>query len=214
MWAWRTGAVRAVGVLLASAAVSCTSEQPDESPAPPSVIVPGRPGEPDRVVPPEEAGRLRPTTVPAEADVRYLHMMIAHHRQALEMSALAAQRATRADIRGLAARIADSQQPEITVMTTWLRLHGQEAAGAHHVDQHAGMPGMATPEQLAGLRAAGGADFDRLFLQLMTAHHEGAVTVATQVLTTGTDVFVEEMAREVIAGQTDEIGRMRAMPAG
>jgi uncharacterized protein (DUF305 family) len=76
------------------------------------------------------------------------------------------------------------------------------------------MPGMATPEQLAALRAASGADFDRLFFQLMTAHHEGALTMATEVLSTGSDVFVEEMAQEVLATQTDEIGRMRTMQAG
>jgi uncharacterized protein (DUF305 family) len=201
----------AVAVLLGSGVVACTSEQPPGTPAPPPVLVPGRPGEPNRVVPPEEAGGLRPDAPPSEADLHYARQMITHHQQALEMSALAAQRSTREDVRGLAARITDSQGPEITVLTTWLRRHGQQPGGTHHGVDPAGMPGMATPDQLATLRAAGGTDFDRLFLRLMTAHHEGAVTMATQVLSTGTDVYVEEMARDVIATQTDEIARMRAI---
>ena len=86
-------------------------------------------------------------------------------------------------------------------MTEWLRKHGQLGAGTGSHHNHGGatddthMPGMATPEQLSRLGAAAGAEFDRLFLQLMIAHHEGALTMATQVLSEGRDVFVEEMAR-------------------
>jgi uncharacterized protein (DUF305 family) len=73
------------------------------------------------------------------------------------------------------------------------------------------MPGMATDEQLAALRKADGAAFDRLFLTLMITHHQGAVTMATEVLSGGRNVQVEEWANEVIAQQTSEIRRMRAL---
>ena len=73
------------------------------------------------------------------------------------------------------------------------------------------MPGMATEAQLAELRAAKGAAFDELFLKLMVTHHEGAVTMAAEVLAQGNNVLVEEMANDVIAQQTAEINRMRSL---
>jgi uncharacterized protein (DUF305 family) len=70
---------------------------------------------------------------------------------------------------------------------------------------------MATAEQLAALKAASGPAFDKMFLELMTRHHEGAVTMAADLLQTGSDVFVEEMAQDVISTQQKEIGQMKAM---
>lgn len=119
----------------------------------------------------------------------------------------------REDVAGLAARIAATQGPEIATMTAWLRQRGLEVPGehAHHGVDHGAMPGMATEEQPAALEAASGLGFDRLFLQLMTAHHEEAITMTAEVLGAGSDVFVEEVAGDVIATQTDEVARMRAM---
>ena len=71
------------------------------------------------------------------------------------------------------------------------------------------MPGMATEAQLKKLRAAKGTAFDRLFLTLMITHHEGAVTMATDVKAQGDNIQVEEMADDVIAQQTAEMSRMR-----
>jgi uncharacterized protein (DUF305 family) len=73
------------------------------------------------------------------------------------------------------------------------------------------MPGMATAAQLTQLRAAKGSAFDELFLKLMITHHQGAITMATAALTDGSNVLIEEMAGDVIAQQTSEINRMRAM---
>jgi uncharacterized protein (DUF305 family) len=200
-------------MLLAVGAASCTEATDDASATPPaSVIVPGKPGEQAKVLPADQAAEAIPPAKPAEADFSYVHRMIAHHQQAVELTGLAAERAVREEVRGIAARIADAQQPEISVMTQWLRRNGRDAGDAHH--DAANMPGMATPDQLTALRTASGPDFDRLFLQLMVAHHEGAVLMATELLSTGTDVFVEEMANEVIATQSAEIQRMKAMGAG
>lgn len=95
-------------------------------------------------------------------------------------------------------------------MEGWLNSHGREReSGGHH--GHEAMPGMATEAQLKTLRAAHGAAFDELFLKLMITHHTGAVTMATDVLSEGNNVQIEEMANDVIAQQTAEIGRMRKM---
>ncbi|MGQ4428042.1 DUF305 domain-containing protein, partial [Streptomyces violaceoruber] len=91
----------------------------------------------------------------------------------------------------------------------WLGTHGEKVAGGGH--DHAAMPGMATEAQLKQLRAAEGKAFDRLFLTLMITHHEGAISMATDVKSGGNNVLIEEMADDVVAQQTSEISRMRAM---
>ena len=108
-----------------------------------------------------------------------------------------------------AERIAAGQKPEIEAMKGWLKSYGKPLKAERH--EHATMPGMATQAQLKKLRAADGKAFDRLFLTLMTTHHQGAITMATDVKGQGNNIRVEEMADEVIAQQTSEITRMRNM---
>src|SRR4051812_43042237 len=162
----------------------CAAEEP-------TVIVPGRPGEPARTVPANEASAARQAF--NEADVRYVRMMITHHQQALEMTALVPDRAAREDVRAIASRIADTQGPDIRAMRAWL---AKVNAPQHEMTDP--MPGMATPDDMAALKAATGPDFDATFLRLMTTHHEGALKMATDLLQTGSDVFVEEMAQDVL----------------
>ncbi|SFB26350.1 Uncharacterized conserved protein, DUF305 family [Amycolatopsis marina] len=207
--------VTALGCLAVLALGGCTGSEPEPSPEPPApVLVPGAPGEQARLttVPGQGAERQDAAT---EADIRYVTMMIPHHEQALTMTELVAQRATDQRVHALAGRIADAQQGEIAMMRDWLSRHdaqgGHGAHGEHGAHAHELMPGMATPEQLNALRAASGAEFDRLFLDLMIAHHEGALTMAEQELADGIQTRAIEMAQDVIAGQMAEIERMRAM---
>lgn len=175
----------------------------------PVVVAPGKPGEPAKKLTPEEAARLLPDERPNGADFSYVQMMIEHHRQALTMTALVPARAGSAQVRKVAERIAAAQGPEIGAMEGWLKTNGGPRSQTGH-DHHV-MPGMATEAQLAELRAAKGKAFDALFLRLMIAHHEGAVTMAAEVLGQGNNVLVEEMADDVIAQQTAEINRMRSL---
>ncbi|MFJ5631124.1 DUF305 domain-containing protein [Streptomyces goshikiensis] len=192
------------------------------------VIAPGKPGERARTLSPEQAARERPDDTPNAADQTYVRGMIEHHRQALTMSALAPDRASAEAVKGLAERIAAAQKPEIGAMERWLARYpapggaggtggtggtggsGGTGGGMGGHD-HGAMPGMATEQQLKELADARGTDFDRLFLKLMTAHHEGALKMAGQALAGGNNVAVEEMATEVVATQTAEIHRMRAL---
>ncbi|MEU3163949.1 DUF305 domain-containing protein [Streptosporangium sp. NPDC006930] len=208
--------VALIAVVAALSLSACTSE-PD-APAPPEaaqasvpVIVPGRPGEVARTVDPSEVATLVPSPTVNAADVKYLQDMIVHHRQALDMATLAPTRAEHTRLKGLASRIKDAQGPEIQFMTTWLQQQGQRVP-EHHAG-HGDMPGMATPEQMKALTAASGKDFDRLFLQLMIAHHQGALAMSEQVLTSGSHVRVEELANDISVTQSAEIRRMREMQA-
>jgi uncharacterized protein (DUF305 family) len=187
--------------------VACTGE-PAEDATP--VIAPGRPGE---VAATLSEGAAVPENPPNEADLEYVQMMIVHHGQALEMTALAPERASHETVKGLASRIADTQGPEVEAMKIWQNQRGGPHA-AHGSHDHSTMPGMASAEQLAQLRAASGTDFDRLFVQLMTTHHEGAIQMANEVLAKGSTEYVEEMAADVIATQSDEINRMSTLDLG
>ncbi|MFB7533294.1 DUF305 domain-containing protein [Streptomyces sp. NPDC056178] len=175
----------------------------------PSVVAPGKPGEPARTLSAEEALKAAGDDTPNSADFRYVQMMIQHHAQALEMTELVPGRSGSAAVERLAERITAGQKPEIGAMQGWLKHNGGVGRASGH--DHAAMPGMATPAQLEELRAANGAAFDKLFLRLMTTHHRGAITMATEVLSQGNNVQVEEMAGDVLAQQTVEIDRMRTL---
>ncbi|WP_043641213.1 DUF305 domain-containing protein [Nonomuraea candida] len=196
---------------------SC-SQQP-KAPAGPSpvgteapVIVPGGPGTPARTATPGE--RVGPTPSPTvAADVRFAERMIPHHRQALEMTSLVEARTTNESIRAVARQIAAAQGPEIRAMTSWLAELGRTVPAGHGHEQGMAGYGMATQEELNALRAARGGPFDRLFLQLMTRHHEGAVKMAGEQLAGGRDQRMRLLAKDVYAGQSLEIDRMRKLLA-
>jgi uncharacterized protein (DUF305 family) len=199
----------ALAVLGLGACDSGSTPEPDRASGP-SVLVPGKPGEANRTLSAQEAAQQRADDdTPNSADVDYARMMIEHHSQALEMTALAPDRAASAQVKKLAGRIAAAQGPEIDVMEAWLDQHGRTETAEGH--EHRAMPGMATESQLSSLRAARGQAFDQLFLTLMITHHEGAITMAADAKAQGNNVKIEEMADDVIAQQTSEITRMRRM---
>ncbi|MFB6848956.1 DUF305 domain-containing protein [Streptomyces sp. NPDC056373] len=209
----RASAVTTGLVALAVLATGGCDSGPDRKPAAadgPSVIAPGEPGEANRTLSAEEAAdRRSENDSPNSADVSYVRMMIEHHAQALVMTELAPGRAESKDVKRIAERIAAGQKPEIEAMKGWLKSYGKPLKAERH--EHTAMPGMATQAQLKKLRAADGQAFDHLFLTLMTTHHQGAITMATDVKGQGNNIRVEEMADEVIAQQTSEITRMRNM---
>lgn len=177
------------------------------------VIVPGRPGDAGRTARPgENLGRSESLT--SAADVIFAESMIPHHRQALEMTGLVAARASSDAVKAAAGRITAGQGPEIAAMSAWLRSVGRQAPAYGHGDHRGGgIYGMATLDQMNRLRAARGAAFDGLFLQLMITHHEGAVRMADEELRSGTDRSMRRMAQDIAAGQRTEIARMRALLA-
>lgn len=213
----RNRVVIAVAVLgcLGLGLTGCTPDESDAAQGSESVIVPGKPGEPNRTLSPEEAQRLVPETQPNDADFSYVEMMIVHHQQAIEMTDLAAKHAEDTQVKAIASRIADAQGPEITMMNTWLSDNGGEPVDTsdEHGD-HGGMPGMASADEMSDLADARGARFDRLFLQLMITHHEGALDMARDVQVKGSHIQVQEMADHVIATQAAETGKMRQMLDG
>ncbi|WP_200302056.1 DUF305 domain-containing protein [Streptomyces adelaidensis] len=205
-----TGSLTAVLLLLAGCD-SGADVNPDGGSAKvsgPAVIAPGKPGEAARTLSPEDVEKQRAEDdSPNSADFDYTRMMIEHHTQALEMTELAPERAKSTQVKRIAERIAAAQKPEIAAMEGWLKTNDGDKQDTSH--DHETMPGMATSAQLKELGALRGKKFDDLFLTLMITHHEGAITMATDVKAQGNNILVEEMADDVIAQQATEISRMR-----
>jgi len=207
-------------MIVALAAAGCSSP-PAESPAPEApVILPGRPGETGDVVRPDQVDPNRTKETPNSADVDYMTNMIPHHQQAAVMTRLVAEKAADEQVRAIAERISVSQEAEVKLMGTWLTKYGKPLPGnepsghaGHGTAEHASMPGMATAEQLNQLRAATGAEFEKMFLKLMIAHHQGALTMAEAQLSGGVETKAQELAQDVITGQSAEIERMRTLSA-
>ena len=165
-----------------------------------------------------------------QADIQFMQHMMHHHAQALEMTALVPARTTRDDLRRMAQRIDISQRGEMEYMRRWLAARGASAGALHETMDHAQhaaqghqpaatitpMPGMLSAADLERLRAASGASFDRLFLEGMIRHHEGAlVMVAALFATRGAaqDPELFRFASDVDGDQRAEIARMRQLLA-
>ena len=179
------------------------------------IILPGAPGQPSRTLTAAEAIRLSDTRY-SPADVMFMQMMIVHHRQALDMAGLARTRTSNAAIRKVADRVEASQKDEIKFMSGWLKDRGEDQAMAGMGHDHHHMKGMATPEQMRALAAASGTAFDRQFLSLMTAHHQGALDMVEELhKTPGTayEPVLYEFTTDVVTDQKAEIDRMNAVAA-
>jgi uncharacterized protein (DUF305 family) len=138
--------------------------------------------------------------------------MIHHHRQAVEMADLVAGRSTDQKVIDLAARITAAQGPEITTMNAWLKSWGMpEVEDMSGMDMGGSMPGMMSAIDLADLAAAKGTQFDRTFLTMMIAHHEGAIIMAKEQVSQGQNADAKALAERVLTDQTAEIAQIRGM---
>ncbi len=184
------------------------------------IIQPGAPGQDSRVLTADEAIKLAAASY-SPADVTFMQGMIMHHQQAVDMAVLAKDRTNRAELVSIAGRIESSQADEIAFMRGWLAERGEpfEMPGmkghAHHA--HHSMAGMASPQQMKALAAAKGVEFDRQFLTLMIAHHEGALIMVKDLLKepgSAADPVLFQFISDIETEQKGEIDRMDALLAG
>ena len=148
-----------------------------------------------------------------DADVMFAQMMIPHHEQAIEMSDIALDPTVGAsdEIRALAEDIKAAQDPEIAQMTAFLESWGQPVAMDSSMDHSSMMSGMLTVEEIETLGSLRGAEFDMAWLEAMIKHHEGAIQMADDVLSSGVNADVKTLAEEIISTQQSEIDAMRTM---
>lgn len=149
-----------------------------------------------------------------DADVLFAQSMIPHHEQAIEMADMALDPTVgaSAEVLDLAGRIKGAQDPEIEMMSGWLTMWGMpmqmDTSNGHDMSS---MDGMMTAEEMETLANTTGTEFDRLWLEMMVQHHEGAIAMATDVKADSTNADVTALADAVIAGQQAEIDEMKAL---
>ncbi|MDH3428158.1 MAG: DUF305 domain-containing protein [Gemmatimonadota bacterium] len=145
------------------------------------------------------------------ADADFMRNMIGHHMQAIEMAALVPDRSTNETVGLLARRIDESQVFEIGLMRRWLEARNEHTGGPHDTS---GMAGMASRAQMSALAEADGEAFDRLFLELMIRHHEGALVMLEALQAAeggGLELELYTLTSHIDADQRAEISRMRRM---
>ncbi|MEM6476396.1 MAG: DUF305 domain-containing protein [Pseudomonadota bacterium] len=189
-----------------------------------AIVQPGAPGQASKTLTAEEATQLAVATY-TEFDVAFMQGMIVHHQQAVEMAKLIKDRTNTEEIVTIGGRIESSQDDEITFMREWLsergeplmmKMDGDHSGHAGH-SGHMNMAGMATPAQMEALAAAEGVEFDRLFLTLMIAHHEGALDMVSDLLSqpgTAADPILFRFVGDIRNDQRSEIDRMDVLLAG
>jgi len=198
------------------------------------IILPGAPGEESKNLDAEDATKIANTSY-IEADVRFLQGMIVHHEQAILMSSMVGKRTNNPTIVDLADRIDASQEDEISFMEGWLKDRGEnvpeenkhsmmdnhkmdhDGMERHDMSMHLDMVGMASPKQLKELENSKSTDFDRLFLQLMIAHHDGALEMVKDLKKFSGAVYdpiLNEFVSDLVNDQGVEIERMNTIAVG
>lgn len=151
------------------------------------------------------------------ADVAFAQGMIPHHQQALDMVELAAGRTLSPRARAIVEGIAAAQAPEIETMTGWLKAWGKsvptmssggEDMGMDHMSGGT-MPGMMSHDQMMQLDSSADASFERMWLQMMITHHEGAVEMANTEVESGRYRPAIDLAQAIVDGQEKEISQMK-----
>lgn len=151
-------------------------------------------------------------------DVEFATMMIPHHAQAIEMADLALTRGTDPKVKALAPKIKAAQGPEIERMSSWLTGWGEPLPGSAGMHDMPGMGeqtgGMMSAQEMIDLGKATGSAFDRMWLQMMVRHHQGAVDVAKTELAQGANPESKKLAQSIIDSQSAEIAEMNSILAG
>jgi uncharacterized protein (DUF305 family) len=216
---WRRSLWTALAVAALLTGCSDDSDEAEPSRAPEvGVVQPGAPGEPSRILSREEIERTE-STPHKQADVDFMQGMIHHHAQALVMTSMVRDRAASRDLTILARRIELAQETEIEAMDRWLTQRDEDVPDAEdHRNDHGGrglMPGMVGHEELAKLAAADGRRFDRMFLEYMIRHHQGALTMVSQLRAKegGVEPEIDLFVRHVDSDQNIEINRMAGLLA-
>jgi uncharacterized protein (DUF305 family) len=142
------------------------------------------------------------------ADIMFLQMMIPHHQQAVDISNLALTKSKDSELLALATAIRDGQADEIVQMKKWLSDAGASLDMGHSMP--GAMGGMLDQQELADLKSATRANFDRLWLEGMTGHHDGALHMV-QMIEDADNQIIKKFGQDIVSLQTAQINQMKEM---
>lgn len=143
------------------------------------------------------------------ADIMFAQMMIPHHQQAVDMGTLAETRAQDPAVKAIAAKIKSEQAPEIAQMKGWLKAANASLDMGHDM----GMGGMMTATQMSTLEKSTGASFDKLYVQGMIGHHEGAIHMA-QMVVDSNNAEAKALGAAIISSQTKQVAELKLILSG
>jgi uncharacterized protein (DUF305 family) len=147
-------------------------------------------------------------------DVSFVQQMIPHHNDALTMAKLVPGHSSNAKIIDLASRIERGQAPEIQQMQGWLTTWNASMpgmSGESMPGMDGAMPGMMSAEDMKQLGQAKGAEFDKMWLDMMIKHHQGAIDMAKTELEKGGNADAKALAQKIIDAQQAEITEMQGL---
>jgi uncharacterized protein (DUF305 family) len=148
-------------------------------------------------------------------DVAFANNMIPHHQQAVDLAALVPERSTNADVIALAQQISAAQKPEIEVMKVFLvQWNENPETNSGHGSHGNTMQGMVDDATMTKLKSLNGAEFDKLWLESMISHHQGAIEMAKAEIANGDNVDAKALAKNIVTTQEAEIGQMKQMLGG
>jgi uncharacterized protein (DUF305 family) len=150
-------------------------------------------------------------------DLLFLRHMIVHHEQALELAALVPSRTGREDLIRFARQVERAQRAEIDPMELLVALAADRGITVPHHDLHADppMPGLLSRAQMDAVAAAKGVPFERLWLEGMIVHHDGALTMGRaqqrRQFESGRQSYgIDVLVDEILVVQRAEITKMQA----
>ena len=148
-----------------------------------------------------------------DADVAFAQGMIPHHQQAIQMADMALDPAVGAStqVQELATRIKSGQGPEIDMMSGWLTAWGRPMQMDMSGSDMSAMNGMMSTQEMDTLGKMTGAEFDKMWMETMIRHHEGAIAMAQTAKTSGSNTDVLAISDQVITAQQAEITEMKAL---
>ncbi|MGB7070644.1 MAG: DUF305 domain-containing protein [Pyrinomonadaceae bacterium] len=139
-------------------------------------------------------------------DLQFIDTMTAHHKEAVSMAKLVDGRTQNTDVKKFAAKIIADQEKEIGEMKSW---RDNWYAGKQS-SMNMEMPGMADSMKMDMPKLTGLKDkeFDLAFVEMMTIHHAGAVTMAKEALTKAVHAEIKTLSNQIIKAQEAEIKMM------
>jgi uncharacterized protein (DUF305 family) len=152
-----------------------------------------------------------PGAADAPYDLQFLDSMIHHHNGAVTMAKMVLGKTQRPELKAFAQKIIDDQTREIDQMK---QLRNRWYAGKPEAVnmEMAGMVGgmkMMNSEHMKEWEQMPPEHFDEHFLNMMIAHHEGAVVMSKDAQKKAEHLEIKQLAEKIIQAQQPEIDQMK-----